>query len=324
MGEADAQVMADVMAGADLRGTYSHGVSLVPGYVESLVTRRIDPRGRPSTANAASAAFVVDGANAMGHVAVAYAVDRAIEAAHEHGVAAASIHHSNHCGPLAHYALQASSARMIGLVTTNGLPTMAPWGGLDRALGMNPIAIAMPSNGPSIVLDIAFAAAARGKIAVYSQKGMPIPEGWAVDEDGNATTDPAAALRGLMLPIGAYKGTGLALVMGLLATALSGASFGRSLGSVDEGAHSGEDGQFVLVLDPAAFDAEGAFQERVDSVIHEMHESRPAPGYDRVRVPGDLELETEYENREHGIPLNDATLEALQLTADRLGVPGIS
>src|SRR6185312_5732926 len=118
---------------------------------------------------------------------------------------------SNHCGALAAYVLQAVKHDMIGIVTTNALPTMAPWGGAERLLGINPLGVAIPAGAEEpIVYDAAFSGSAHGKIRVYQQKGLPIPPDWALDTEGNPTTDPAAAMGGLLLPIGAFKGAGLA------------------------------------------------------------------------------------------------------------------
>ena len=144
---------------------------------------------------------------------------------------------------------------MVGLASTNALPTMAPWGGRDKIVGMNPFAAAFPAGSePPIVLDTAFGATAHGKISgSISQKGHPIPEGWAYDAEGNATTDPAAAIAGLIQPVGQHKGIGLAVVMGMLSTLLSGASYGTELSDMIAGAKPGHDGHFFAALDIAAF-----------------------------------------------------------------------
>ena len=142
---------------------------------------------------------------------------------------------------------------MIGIATTNALPTMAPWGGVEKIVGLNPIGIGIPggSDGP-IVLDVALGATAHGKIRVYHQKGNPIPEGWAFDTDGQPTTDAAAALDGLIQPIGAFKGLGLAVCMGILSSLLSGAGYGTESGNMVDGATPGADGQFYMAINVAA------------------------------------------------------------------------
>ena len=138
---------------------------------------------------------------------MAFAMDRVIEAARTHGLAMAAVGHSNHCGAMDFWAMRALPHGMIGLAGTNALPTMAPWGGTDKLVGMNPLAIAFPTEAePPLVLDIAFGMTAHGKMRVYAQKGEPIPEGWATDRDGNPTSDATAALEGLILPAGRAQG----------------------------------------------------------------------------------------------------------------------
>jgi LDH2 family malate/lactate/ureidoglycolate dehydrogenase len=236
----------------------------------------------------------------------------ALDRAAENGVAAVAVRGSNHCGALFYFAMKALQRNMIGLVTTNALPTMAPWGGREKILGINPVAIAIPSaTEPPIVFDAAFSASSHGKIRVYHQKGVPIPEGWAYDTDGNPTIDSARALDGLLQPIGAFKGTGLAIVMGVLSSLLSGAAFGTELGNMVDGPKPGLDGQFLLALDVSAFEDAGGFRQRVDGIVRQIRSCAPAAGFSRCYAPGELEYETESRYRREGIPLNAETLAGL-------------
>lgn len=321
MPPSDAQLLAHTLVWADLRGVHSHGVMRVPDYVRRLTERGVNPAGRPRILTDAGAALLVDGGNSMGQIGGTFAMRQAIERARTTGVAAAALRGSNHCGALAYYAALALGEDMIGLATTSALPTMAPWGGADALVGLNPLAAAIPAaQEPPLVLDVSFGAAARGKIVVYGQKGLPLPAGWAFDAQGRPTTDPARALEGLIQPIGGYKGTGLALVMGLLAAVLSGASYGTELGSLAEGARAGQDGQFFLALNVAAFEEVATFKRRVDGIIRQIHASRRAPAAERIYVPGELEYETAARYRREGIPLNAATLDGIVAAATRLGV----
>jgi LDH2 family malate/lactate/ureidoglycolate dehydrogenase len=321
MRDDDSACLAESLATADLRGVHSHGVLRVPEYVAKLTTGGVDPTGRPSIVRDAGAALVVDGGNSMGQIGGAFAMRLAIERARTTGVAVATVRGSNHCGAMASYAMMALDEGMIGLATTNALPSMAPWGALDRILGINPLAIAIPAGVERpIVLDFAFSGAAVGKIRVYQQKGLAIPPDWAFDADGHPTTDPAAALAGLLQPIGGYKGTGLALAMGLLSTLLSGAAYGTELGNLEDGPRAGQDGHFFQALDIAAFEDPARFRDRVDGVVRQLHAARRSPGVDRVYAPGELEFETAARNRTGGIPLNEATLDGLTKAAARLGV----
>jgi len=320
MSQEDAERVTDSLVHADMRGIHSHGVMRVPTYANSMLGGGIDPKGRPTVARDSGAAIVVDGGNAMGQVATTFAMKEAITRARDVGVCAAAIGSSNHCGAMDYYALMAAEADMIGYATTNALPTMAPFGGADQILGINPVGIAFPSakHGP-LVFDTSFGATARGRIQVFNQKGLDLPEGWAMDSDGNPTTDPAVALKGLIAPAGAHKGSGFSLMMGLLSTVLSGASYGVRLGSVDTGPNPGQDGQFVLAMNAAAFEDPSAVKDRVDDAVDEILSSRTGPGFDRVVPPGWLEADLMAEYGRDGIPLNAETIANIKTIAGKVG-----
>ena len=204
---------------------------------------------------------------------------------------------------------------------TNALPTMAPWGGRDKIVGINPIAIAIPAGDEcSPVLDIAFGATAHGKMRIYHQKGLPMPEGWAFDADGDPTTDAEKALEGLIQPIGDHKGVGLAMMTGMLSSLLSGAGYGLESGNMVDGAIAGVDGQFFMAIDVAAFEDVDRFKQRVDGVVREVHASRRAAGVERLYVPGEMEAEFERRYRDEGIPLNARCLADIAAAARARGV----
>ena len=318
---ADAALLAETLVVADLRGVHSHGVLRVPDYVGKLLDDGVNPRGRPQIVSETGGALVVDGANSMGQIGSAFAMRAAIAKAKETAVSVAAVRGSNHSGAMAYYAMMALPEDMIGIATTNALPTMAPWGGIDKILGINPLGIDIPAAAePPIVFDAAFSASSHGKIRVYHQKGFPIPEGWAFDAAGHPTTDAGAALDGLLQPIGGYKGTGLATIMGMLATVLAGASFGTALGNMVDGPTPGADGHFFLALNVRALVDPVLFKQRVDAVVRQIRTSRPAPGAERVYAPGELEAETERRYRAEGIPLNAETLRGIRAMAARVGV----
>ena len=317
----DAALLGETLVTADLQGVHSHGVLRVPEYADRLLDGKIDPRGRPRVAREAAAAILVDGGNSMGQIGATFAMRRAIERARTTNVAVAAVRGSNHCGAMAYYARLALAEDMIGLATTNALPTMAPWGAIDKILGINPLAVAIPAaEERPVVMDAAFSHSAHGKIRVYQQKGLPIPEGWAFDAEGRPTTEAAAALGGLLQPVGGYKGTGFALVMGILSAVLSGASYGTELGTLADGARPGQDGHLFCAIRIAAFEEPSHFKRRIDQIVRDVHGSRRPAAVDRVWVPGELEAEAERRYRREGIPLNDATLDALAATARRVAV----
>ncbi len=307
MDEGDATLLAGSLVEADLGGVHSHGVLRVPEYVGKLTHGGVNPRGRPRVARDMGACLVVDGGNSMGQIGAHFAMALAIERATTTGIAAVAVRGNNHCGALAPYVRQATARDMIGWATTNALPTMAPWGGAERLLGINPLGVGIPAGEEApIIYDAAFSSAAHGKLRVYQQKGLTLPEGWALDREGHSTLDPAAAIDGLLMPIGGplggFKGTGLALIMGLLSSMLSGAAYGTELGDMDSGPRAGEDGQFMLALRVGAFEEIARFKARVDGAIRQIHACRLAPGIARIYTPGEQEWLTRQEREREGIP----------------------
>ena len=321
MSAADAELLSDTLVTADLRGCHSHGVLRVPEYVKKLTGGGVDPKGQPCVVSERAAALVVDGGNSMGQIGATFAMRKAIEKAADMGVAFAAVRGSNHCGAMAYFAMLALERDMIGLCATNALPTMAPWGGTGKILGINPLAVAIPAADETpIVLDAAFSGSSHGKIRVYHQKGLPIPDGWAFNTRGEPTNDAAAAIKGLLQPIGGYKGTGLAIVFGILSAVLSEASYGTELGNMIEGARPGHDGHFMMALNVEAFTSTTRFKAEIDRIVRQIHEGPLALGCDRIYSPGELEAETAARYAVEGIPLNAATVSTLAEAARSLGV----
>ncbi len=323
MSQTHAKLLAHSLVVADQRGIHSHGTLRVPDYVDKLTTGGVDPRGQPVVVSARRAALIIDARNAMGQIAADVAMTAAIDKARTDHVSIAVVRGSNHCGAMDHWASMALAHNMIGIAATNALPTMAPWGGIDKIVGINPLAVAIPAGEVEpIVLDIAFGATAHGKIRVYNQKGHPIPEGWAFDDEGEPTTDAAAAMQGLIQPIGGHKGVGLGIIIGILSTLLSGASYGTELGNMIDGPKAGNDGHFFAVIDIAAFQPVTDFKKRVDAISNQIQSSRRRSGVERLYPPGLLEAEFERRYAEEGIPLNNETIEGINSCANRLGVKG--
>jgi len=321
MSASDARLLADSLVDADLSGVHSHGALRVPEYVKKLTRDGVDPAGRPRVARDSGACLAVDGGNSMGQIGAHFAMQRVIERAETTGIAAAAIRGSNHCGAMAYFAKMALDADMIGIATTNALPTMAPWGGAERILGINPLGMAIPAGSERpIVYDAAFSGSSHGKIRIYHQKGLALPEGWALDREGRPTVDPAAAIDGLLMPIGGFKGTGLAMMMGVLSSMLSGASYGTELGDMASGPRPGEDGHFVAAIRIGAFEAVDRFKARVDGAVRQIHDCRRASGFDRIYAPGELEFLRRETYSRDGIPLNKVTMDDLKRVAEAVGV----
>jgi len=319
-GADDAGLLSDHLVRADLRGIHSHGVMRVPNYAARLAKGAINPTGRPRIVKDRAGALVVDGDNSMGQIGGTFAMRQAIERARATGVCVATVGHSNHAGAMEYYVRMAVDADMIGIATTNAIPTMAPWGGIDKLVGLNPLAFGFPAGEERpLLLDIALGATAHGKMQIYKQKGAPIPQGWAFDDQGQPTTDIDAALKGLVQPIGGHKGIGLAISVGILSTLLCDAGYGSESGNMIEGPRTGRDGQFYMALDIAAFEDLERFKQRMDRIIREYRSTRLAAGVERVYVPGEMEDDIERRNRRDGVPLNEATIRNLAEAAALVG-----
>jgi L-2-hydroxycarboxylate dehydrogenase (NAD+) len=216
---------------------------------------------------------------------------------------------------------------MIGIYMAVGNANhLPPWGGIELLLSTNPIACAIPAlEEPPIVLDMATTVAAYGKVKTKAQRGEPMPEGWMIDALGRSLTDPKRAEEGFLLPIGGYKGYGLALVFGLLAGTLNGAAFGRDVIDFNKDDTTPTNtGQVIVALDIARFSPLEAFKRNVDQVIREMRNSKRMLGVERIRVPGEQSHASWLERSANGVPMNETLFKDLQRLASDLGVEGLS
>lgn len=282
-GMADSTARALVLAEA--QGIGSHGLSRVAQYATHLANGRADGTALAQVRTRKGAALVVDAAEGLAFPACELAVAEAIGAAREHGVAFAGVVRSHHCGVLVDHLRPVAAAGLVGLGFANSPAAMPAAGGRHPVFGTNPVAAVFPrAAGVPLMVDLSLSEVARGKVAAAAKEGKPIPPGWALDADGNATTDARAALAGSMLPIGAVsspKGAMLALVVELLVTALIGANFGFEASSffVDEGNRPGI-GQAFVVIDPGALAGNTSYLARVELLLADMQRD------EGVRLPG--------------------------------------
>ena len=323
MPDDDAATVAALMAAADLQGSDGHGVIRLPQYARRIRAGGLNlhpairvRRDRPGMA-------LIDGDNGMGHLVMTRAAELAIAKARVAGVAWVGTRMSNHAGPASLYARKALEQDMIGMYfavgNANHLP---PWGGLDMLLSTNPIAVAVPARRhASIVLDMATTVAAYGKVKAKAQRGDAMPEGWMIDRDGRPLTDPRRADEGFLLPIGGYKGYGLALIVGLLAGTLNGAALGKDVIDFNHDDSSVTNtGQAMVAIDIAAFGDVDVFKDRVDTLIDDLHGSRRLPNVDRIWLPGEQSNARRAEYTRQGIPLAAGLRQNLDRLADDLGI----
>ena len=314
-----AGLLAGCLVHADRRGVHSHGLAHLEYYVRLLLSGGVDPGGRPRLTADTGAALKVDGGNSIGHIGMAFAMQQAITRARQTGVALAAVGNSNHCGALYYFAAMAADHDMIGLCSTNAMPTMAPVGGRDRVVGLSPLSIAIRGKRHRFLLDTSFGESARGKIAIYAQRGYALPPGWATDAAGRPTTDASAALEGLIQPIGRHKGIGLGMAMGMIASLLSDAAYGSELGDLVHGALAGRDGHFCMAMNIAAFAPVEVVRARVDAILMEARNVRRIEGCDRVYTPGELGDELEARSASEGVPLHGEQIAGMLRAAQAAG-----
>mgnify|MGYP002544565460 CR=1 FL=1 len=321
--EADAAQAAEVVTQADHSGVLSHGLQRLPMYLARIHDGAVNrqPSLRQQSGNSLCMAF--DGDNGLGIVNGPKVMEQVIKMAKENGIAAATLKNSNHYGAGNYYGWKAASKGVIGLCMTNTSPCMAPTGSSESLLGTNPLTAAFPAGKHDpVVLDMATSIASYGKLQVMAGKGETIPEGWALDAEGNPTTDPAAGLKGTLLPIGGYKGYGLALIIDLFCAVLSGACYGNQIGRLGiPGSTEPEGiGQFFLAIDPARFLPFEEFQNRIDDYIEMIKNARRAPGVTRIWLPGEIEFEKSRTIEKEGVEVPPATEARLLTTCRSLGM----
>ncbi|WP_034422622.1 Ldh family oxidoreductase [Thermanaerosceptrum fracticalcis] len=320
--EADAEIVADNLVSADLRGIASHGVSRLPIYIKRIQLGLVNPCPRPRVIKATPTSLLIDGDNGLGQVIGFKAMNEALALARAQGQALVGVNNTNHIGIGAYYALQAVREDMIGICLTNASAHMAPWGGIKPLLGTNPIAVAVPAGDfPPVVLDMATSIVARGKILLAAKKGEKIPLGWALDKNGNPTEDPNEAIHGSVLPLGGPKGYGLSLMVDILAGVLTGAFFGGHVPSMTEDFTSKlNEGIFLGAFKVDNFMPVEFFKKRMDQLISELKDSPKAPGVVEIFMPGEIEYKCSVERLKAGIPLNEEVRNELNKLAKSLKV----
>jgi LDH2 family malate/lactate/ureidoglycolate dehydrogenase len=318
---ADAAAVAQCLVSADLRGVDTHGLCRLPGYLDRLRRGLINPRPALEPKRVTPVAAALDGQDGFGFVVGTRAMQEAIAVAREYGIGAVSVRRSTHFGMAASYVLQALEASLISLVFSNASPAMPPWGARSALLGTNPFAAGAPAGKhPPFLLDMSPAVAARGKIRRAERRGETIPLGYALDAQGRPTTDPKAALGGVVLPIGGYKGSGLAMLMDIFGGVISGASYGGEVGDQYKVYDRPQDvGHFFLAMRPDLFVPEADYRNRMDTLIERVRDCPRAQGVDEVLVAGEPERRYEIERRRRGIPYAASEVAALQEEAARAG-----
>jgi L-2-hydroxycarboxylate dehydrogenase (NAD+) len=321
--EPEATIVAGALVEADFTGADAHGMFRLPMYVRWLRQGFVNPRPQMKVMRGGPATAVVDGDNGMGHLVMSHAANQAVEMARETGVAWVGARRSNHAGAAGVYAEIPLKSDMIGIyAAVSSANHMAPWGGAEPLMGTNPIAFAVPAGAEApVVLDIATSVSSFGYVRDYALQGKPMPEGWVIDRQGKPLTDAKRATEGLLLPIAGYKGSGLSLIIGLLAGVLNGAAFGRDVREFGT-TPSGEvnTGQFVVALDVARFMPIETFKAEVDRHARELMSSQRLPGFDAIRLPGTERRKRRQDRTTNGVALSVALMKQLDELAGTLKI----
>lgn len=322
LAESESRIVAASLLKANLRGLDTHGVIRIPAYI-SRITRGLINTGPHFEEGAKYPwAVAIDGDNAMGAAVASHAMNAALERAATFGIGGATVRHSNHFGAASVYALMAVERGCIGMVLSPASRSLAPYGSMEPLFGTNPIAVALPAGRHAPwVLDMATSVAARGHIRAAALRNEPIPEGWALDHEGRATTDPHAAMKGTMLPFAGPKGSGLSMMIDVFGGVLSGSAFAGDIGDMTRDDRPQDVGHFFLAFKVDAFMAPSEFNARMEKAIERVKGLRPAHGFEEVCYPGELEARREVLRRRTGIPLPPEVAAELERVSAETNIP---
>jgi LDH2 family malate/lactate/ureidoglycolate dehydrogenase len=321
MPEVDARLVADTLVQADLWGHQSHGVLRLGWYLDRLRHGVMHPVTTSEIVVDAGAIAVLDGHDGVGQVLAMRATHEAITRARTHGIGAVAVRHSNHFGTCMYYTRRVAAADCVAMLTSNGGPAMAPWGGRKKIIGTNPWSVAAPvgSRAPFVV-DMAATGVARGKIYLARNEHRPIPLGWPLNQAGEPTTDPQEALDGLILPMAEHKGYAIAAMVDMLSGVLTGSGFLSAVHSPYQTTHTSHCGHLLIAMDIAHFQPLAAFTARMEAFVDEIKAVPLAQGFEEVFYPGEIEDNNDAQCRREGLALPEDTRADLRRIAQATGL----
>jgi LDH2 family malate/lactate/ureidoglycolate dehydrogenase len=304
--EEEALLVTESLVRADMRGIGTHGVNYLKILADRVDAHMVHLPTGLTVVKEDDTTALIDGGNGLGQVAVHQAMEMSIQKARAAGIGCSLVRNTNNIGFLAFYTLMAAGQGMIGIVACNAAPSMSPWGGTEPLLGTNPLSIAVPGGFdlPDIVLDMSSSVVARGKIRRAQRMNENIPSGWALDETGIPTTDPGAALKGTLLPIGGPKGYGLALMIDVIAGILSGSQYGPHIKTFHQLLGPTGIGVFSMAIDMERFMPLHQFRQVMQAYISSVRGTKKVNGVSRIYLPGEIELENERQSLADGIEVD--------------------
>lgn len=319
----NAEIASTIMVWADARGVATHGTYLLTPIARRAKAGMIQLPTRVTTISDNSGTGVLDGNNGLGQVAACRAMETSIEKAKRSGLAVTVVRNTNNIGSLGYYSLMAANEGMIGLAMANAAPAIAPWGGAEAFMGTNPFSIGVPTfNECPLIADMSSSVVARGKIRAASRKRMPIPPGWALDENGDPTEDPDLALKGTLLPMGGPKGAAMALIVDIFAGMLSGSKYGPGVKTFHELTGNTGAGAFCMAIKVDEFMADGVFKKLINDHLAAYKKVKRAKGIAEIFLPGEIESHKELASRQNGVEIDPQVMEGLQEMLGRVARSG--
>ncbi|PUZ33923.1 ureidoglycolate dehydrogenase [Staphylococcus cohnii] len=312
LSEEQAKIISNVLLHANLRGVDSHGVLRLEHYVKRIKSGGINIHPNINFEDSSQSTGIMDGDNGFGHYISDKAVEKGIELCKETGVYAIAVKNSSHCGALSYFVDKIANHNLIGIAMSHTDSSVVPFGGKEPFFGTNPMAFGIPmENNNNIILDFATSTVALGKILDAKDNNKSIPEGWGVDEKGNATKDPNKVK--YLTPFGGPKGYGLAMIIEIFSSLLTGSAFGPHITKMYGDYNKNRElGHFFILIDPSKFVTIEDFTDKLKNMVKELKEVQTANGFTEILVPGEIEKNNEVKNRKNGINLSDSTFKFIK------------
>lgn len=320
LGKNDADILAESLIDADLKGIRSHGLMRLPIYIRRMESGVIDIAKKVEVVKEKGSIKILNANHGLGQVAGVKGMEVAISSAKQFGVGICGIFNSNHFGALGYYTELASNKKMIGMATTNSFPIMAPTGGKEKVIGNNPFAISVPRlNDFPITYDVATSTVAYGKILMSKKEGKKIPLGWALDSNGQPTDAPDDVILrdGSLMPFEKHKGYGFAFMLEILAGVLTGANFSHQIHSMYNLNEFAGLGHFIMAIDIEHFMELASFYKRLELFVESIKSSKLAMGANEILIPGEIEQRNKTINMEKGLTYEDSVIEEINILAKK-------
>ena len=299
----DAHLCARLIAETSLEGVYTHGANRFPSLIRNIDKKIVDIHSKPECIARYGVLERWNGKRGVGNLNAYHATKRCIALAKEHTIGCVALSNTNHWMRPGTYGLMAAEQDCIGILWTNTMPLMPPWGGIEAKVGNNPLVVAIPAKEGPILVDMAMSLFSYGKLETYAREDRPLPVAGGYDEDGRLTDDAAKIMKSRRpLPIGFWKGTSLALALDLIAASLSGGRTTRSVGTMEE---EGEVSQLFLAFNLSAFEDRQRIEMEIQATLDDLRQCRTVDGNESVRFPGERREKIRTENLLNGIPVDE-------------------